>query len=201
MENIVSLIFALLVFGGLMALVEYLGRRAIKQRGFRYQLQRGALGGVIGNGSRIGYSLTSPTSYTRIGQVKDVGTFLALVAAAVDTTVMGSSNIMTVAPGMIAAPKFAFTLLADFDPSTSPTHEFLRNYQSGSGQPTAGTALYFAIEVPINRGQTSFRKWEFQGYVSGFTPKITTAGVQTVDIEIQFQGSYAVYPPAAATIN
>lgn len=159
------------------------------------------LGGVIGNGSRVGYSVTSPPSYTRVGQLKDIKKFLALVANDVDTTVMGATNnIMTVAPGMIPSPTFSFTLMADLDPATSPTHEFLRNYHAASGQSTAGTAIYFGIEVVVNRAQSIFRKWEFFGYVAGFSPSVSVSGLTTIDIDVKFQSGYSVYPPGAATI-
>lgn len=160
-----------------------------------------ALQGVLGNGSKVGFSVSSPVSYTKIGQLMNIDKFLELVANIVDTTIMSTSNIMTGMPGMIPIPTFEFTLLADFDQATSPSHESLRQYSAGSGLSNAGTVLWFRTEIPVNRAQTSFRAWEFQGFVNGYSPAVPIGDKQTVKVTVVFSGSYSVYNAAASILG
>lgn len=157
--------------------------------------------GVLGNGSKIGYSITSPVSYVRVAQLMNIDKFIELVANVVDTTVMGTSNIMTGMPGMIPIPTFEFTLLADFDQATTASHETLRQYQAGSGLSTAGATIWFRIEVPVNRAQSSFRAWEFQGFVNGFSPSVPIGDKQSVKMVVVFSGNLAVYNAGASIIS
>ena len=160
-----------------------------------------ALQGVLGNGSKFGYSATSPVSYTKVGQLMNIDKFIELIANIIDTTVHSTSNIMTGMPGMIPIPTFELTLLADFDQATSPTHETLRNYSAGSGSALASTVIYFRAEVPVNRAQTSFRAWEFQGFVNGFSPSVPIGDKQTLKIVIVFAGGLSVYNAAASLLG
>lgn len=151
-----------------------------------------ATGGVIGNGSKLGYSAASPVTFTRVGQIMNFDKFIDLVPADVDTTVHSSSNIMTSIAGMIAAPEFSFTCLADFDPATMPSHETLRQYQSGSGFSVAGSSLYFRVEVPVVANQGFFRAWEFQAYVKSLVITVPISGVQKLQMALKFTGGYWV---------
>ena len=159
-----------------------------------------ALQGVLGNGSKVGFSAASPVTYTRVGQLMNIEKFIELVANIVDTTIHSTSNIMTGMPGMIPIPTFEFTLLADFDPATSPTHESLRQYSAGSGLSTASTVLYFRVEVPVLRSQTSFRAWEFQGFVNGYSPSVPIGDKQTVKLTVVFAGGYVVSSVAGSSL-
>lgn len=154
-----------------------------------------ATGGVLGNGTKVGFSATSPVSWTRVGQLMDISKFLQLVANLVDTTVHSTSNIMTTMPGMIPAPDTELMLLADHDAATSPSHESLRAYQ------VAGTTIYWRFEVPVNRAQTSFRAWEFQGFVKEYSLDTKIADKQTTKVTITFAGGYSVYPAGASAIT
>lgn len=161
-----------------------------------------ATGGVIGNGSKVGYSATSPVSWTKVAQVQNVDEFLTLIADDLDTTVYSTSNIMTSAPGMIPAPTFTFTLLADLDQATTASHETLRQYSTGSGHANAGTTIWWRIEVPVNRAQTSFRAFEFQAYVKEWSPSIPIKDNQTIKLSAKFAGTgVAVYNAAASQIT
>lgn len=160
-----------------------------------------ATGGVLGNGTKVGFSTSSPVSWTRVGQLMNIDSFLSLVPADVDTTVYSTSNIMTSMPGMIDTPEMAFTVLSDWNPSTSAAQETLRQYQSGSGLSTAGSTLYWRVEVPTDRGQTSslFRAWEFQAFVKDMTPNIPIGDKQTTQFTVRFAGGYWVTTTVVAS--
>lgn len=160
-----------------------------------------ALQGVLGNGSKIGFSAASPVAWTRVGQVMNFDKVLELIANIVDTTVMGTSNIMTGMAGMIPIPTYEFTVLADLDTATSPSHESLRQYSAGSGLSQAGTVLYFRSEFPVNRAQTSFRAFEFQGFVNGYALSAPIGDKQSIKFTVVFSGGYSVYPPAASAMS
>lgn len=155
-----------------------------------------AQGGVIGNGTKVGYSITSPTSYTKIGQLMDLSKFISLVGNLVDTTVHGTSNVMTAIVGMIPVPEVTLKVLADFDTATGPTLETLRGFQSNGT-----TNIWFRIEVPAQPSKTTFRAWEFQGSVREFTPTIQLAAVQSVQLTITYGGNLAVYNAAASVLG
>lgn len=154
-----------------------------------------AQGGVIGNGSKVAFSVTSPTSYTKIGQLMDIPKFFTLVRNLVDTTVHSTSFIMTSIAGMAPTPEVQLKVLADFDTTTGPTLETLRGFQTNST-----TGIWFRIEVPVQGAQTTFRAWEFQGSVREFTPTIQIAAVQSVMLTITFGGNLAVYNAAASIL-
>lgn len=154
-----------------------------------------ATGGNIGNGSKLGYSLTSPTSYVRVGQIMDTPKWITLVRNLVDTTVHSTSFVMTSIPGMAPTPEVQIKLLADFDTVTSPTHETLRGFQ------TNGTSVWWRLEVPVQPAQTTFRAWEFLGTVREYTPTIQIAAVQTIMVTITFGGSLSVYNAAASILG
>lgn len=153
-----------------------------------------AQGGVIGNGSKVGYSVTSPVTYTRIGQLMDIPKFVTLVRNLVDTTVHSTSFVMTSISGMAPTPEVQLKVLADFDTVTGPTLEALRAFQNLSSQ------VWFRIEVPVQGVQTTFRAWEFLGTVREFTPTIQIAAVQSVMITLTLAQPPAVYNAAASVI-
>jgi len=157
--------------------------------------------GVLGNGSKVAFSATSPVSWTKVSQLMNIDKFIELVANLIDNTVMGTSNVMTQMPGMIPAPSFEFTVLADFDQATAAAQETIRQYSAGSGLSQAATVLWFRIEVPVNRAQSSFRAWEFQGTVNGFSPSVPIGDKQTVKITVVYGGSLAVYNAGASQIS
>lgn len=154
-----------------------------------------AQGGVIGNGTKVGYSATSPTSYTKIGQLMDLPKFISLVRNLVDTTVHSTSFAMTSIPGMAPTPEVQLKVLADFDQATGPTLEALRGFQNAST-----TGIWWRIEVPVQGAQTTFRAWEFQGAVREFTPTIQIAATQTVMVTITYGGGLTVYNAAASVL-
>ena len=155
-----------------------------------------ALGGVLGNGSKIAYSSSSPVSWTRVAQLANIDKFISLVANLVDTTVYSTSRIMTQMAGMIPAPTVEMTLEADLDPSTCASQEALRSLQD------SGATIWWRIEVPVNRAQSSFRAWEFRGFVQNWSPELPIADRQMIKVTIVFDGDgVAVYNPGASQIT
>jgi hypothetical protein len=160
-----------------------------------------ALQGVLGNNTKIGFSASSPVSYTKIGQLMNIDKFPELVANIVDTTVMGTSNQMTGMTGMIPIPSFEFTLLADLDQATSPAHETIRQYSAGAGGSQSGTVIWFRIEVPVNTAKTSYRAFEFQGIVNGWNLSTPIADKQTLKITVVLSTAISVYNAAASLLG
>jgi hypothetical protein len=161
-----------------------------------------ALLGVIANGTKVAYSASSPVSWTRIGQLRNIPTFISLVADDLDTTVHSTSSIMTSAPGMIPPPEVQMELLADLDPVTSPAHETMRQYSVGGQHANSGATIWLRIEVPSNRAQSAFRAWEFQCYVKDFTiPSLNPPELTLFNVTVKFSGNLAVYNPGASQIT
>lgn len=160
-----------------------------------------ATGGVLGNGTKVGFSISSPVTFTRVGQLINVDEFLQLVPDDVDTTVHSTSNIRTSISGMIEPPEFTMTLLADFDQATTTSHETLRQYQGGSGYAaTQGVVIWFGVEIPVNKAQSSFRRIEFQAYVKTYGPSLPIDDVQKVEITVRFSGTGIAWYNAGASV-
>jgi len=160
-----------------------------------------ALLGVLGNGCKIAFSSSSPVSWTRVPQLMSIDSFLSLVPADVDVTVYGTSNLMQSMPGMIDPPEMQFTCLADHNPATAPALDSLRQYQSGSGHANAGATIYWRVEVPTDRGQTSslFRAWEFRGFVKDLTNSVPIGDKQTTQYTVRFSADYWVTTAVVAS--
>lgn len=155
-----------------------------------------ATGGNIGNGTKVAYSGSSPVTWVPVAQLLDIPQFISLISNDVDTTVHSTSRIMTSMPGMIPVPEIQLELLADLDQSTTASHEALRTYQS------AGTTIWWRVEIPTNRTQTLFRAFEFQAYVKEWTPDATKiAEAQKLKVVLRYGGNLAVYNAAASAIS
>ncbi len=155
-----------------------------------------ATGGVLGNGTKVGFSATSTVSYTKVAQLMDIPKFISLVANDIDTTVHSTSRVMTSMPGMIPVPEIQLQALADLDQSTTPSHETMRGYQVN------GTTVWWRVEIPVDRTQTNFRAWEFQAYIKEYTPNATKiASAQTVNFVLKYAGSLTVYNAGASILG
>jgi hypothetical protein len=155
-----------------------------------------ALGGVLGNGTRVGYSATSPVSWVRVAQLLDIPKFIQLIAADISTTVHGASRLETSMPGMIPVPEVELDVLLDLDPATSPTHEAIRGFQ------TSGATVFWRVEIPVDRNQTNFRAFEFNAYVKAYDISTATqiAAAQRGKFTLRYGGGLAVYAPGAAVV-
>lgn len=156
-----------------------------------------ATGGYINNGVRIGYSASSPVSWTRIGQVAVAPTF-GIERDKVDSTVHGTSIFKRSMPGMAEVPLGEMVLIADLNPSTTPTHDAMRSAV------LAGTTYWFRIEFPVDRSQSQFRAVEFQAYVrtwmvNGESPEER----QEIQCALEFDSDYepSWKPVGAAAVS
>ena len=155
-----------------------------------------AVDGVLGNGVKIAYSAASPVSWTNIGQVLDV-TVPGLEPDEVETTVHGTSSYKRFMRGMIDVTELEATLLADLDEGTSPAQDALFDYQA------AGTTLWWRVEVPVDRAQTEYTAFEFQGWVKKWTPVVGDPGArQELQFSVRFDGTtFSKYEAGATAIT
>lgn len=154
-----------------------------------------ATGGILGNGTKVAFSASSPVSWTRVGQLMDIPKFISLIASKVDTTVHSTSNVKTSMPGMSESPEVELSCLGDLNQATSASFETLRGYQGN------GTVVYWRIEIPTDRSQSAFRAWEFQGYVQEWTPDTKIAAAQMLKMVIVYSGGLTVYNSGASAIT
>lgn len=152
-----------------------------------------ALNGMIGNGTRVGYSATSPVSYTTIGQLLNLD-FPGLNPDEVETTVHSDEPWKRFIRGMIDVGETTLTLLSDLDEGTSADQDALFDYQA------AGTTLYIRIEVPVDRAHNEFTPFEFQAWVKKYMVKTPIQGRIETEISLRFDGSYFWKGPAGAGV-
>lgn len=155
-----------------------------------------AQGGLIGNGVRVAYSLSSPISLLAIGQVFDI-TLPGLSRADVENSTHLSVYERTM-PGMITVSEMKLMLIADLDPSTS----------IGTAQKAledlliAGTTVYWRVEVPTNRARSLCVAREFQGYVKTHQSAAPLKDKQTLETVVKFDDTTFVrYAASAFTIT
>lgn len=154
-----------------------------------------ALSGLLGNGIKIGYSTTSPVSWTGIGQVLD-GAPPTFVSDSVEiTTSSTTSKWKRTMPGLDTVNDMSVTVLADTDPATSVDQDYLFTALKN------GTQLWWRFEVPTNRARTTFTAFEWQGTVGGWELSLPIAGRQELKVTVKYDGtSFTKYAPAASAI-
>lgn len=154
-----------------------------------------ATGGVLGNGVRVGYSSTSPVSWTRVAQLLEIE-FPSMEADDVDVTVHGASRFKRSMPGMIEVSEMTLTLEADLDPVTTPTHSALFDMSN------TGATVWWRIEVPTDRTQSEAVAFEFQGNVKTWTLATPIDDKQTIEVVVKFDGdSFNMYDPAPFAVS
>jgi hypothetical protein len=152
-----------------------------------------ATGGVLGFGTKVAYSDTSPVSWTAVPQVKDIK-FPGLTPDEVETTVHGTLPFKRFMSGLIDVSEMVLTLETDL--ASNSVHRYLRQLQ------LAGTTVWWRIEVPENRAKTSWVAFEFQGWVKNWVPSTPLADVQTLEVSIRFDGTdFVMYAPGASQIS
>ncbi|OFX15273.1 MAG: hypothetical protein A2Z18_02575 [Armatimonadetes bacterium RBG_16_58_9] len=151
-----------------------------------------AQGGVLGNGTKVGFSAASPVSWTRVGQLLD-DTFPSLETQKVDSTIHGTSKFMRNMPGMIAVGDLTLIVLGDLDEGTDAAMKTIYDYLQSQ------TTLWWRIEVPVDRAQTEFTAFEFQGFVASFNYLSPITDRQTAEINIGYDSASFVRYNAGAT--
>jgi hypothetical protein len=140
-----------------------------------------ATGGLLGNGVRVGFSSTSPVSFTSLANVLDVK-FPTETPDKIDKTTHGSSKYKKNFPGMVEVGDMEVTLLGDLDQATSAEIETLWAYAQ------AQTELWWRVEVPTNRAKTRFRPFEFYGYPANVEPGTPVQDKQTIKFTVVHSG-------------
>jgi len=157
----------------------------------------GAPGGYIGNGSKVGFSLTSPHVWNKLEQLLDV-TVPTVQAAKIDVTTHGTGGFMRNIPGLKTVGDTMVKLLRDQSRTTAPNQNALFDYLSTQ------TDLWWRVEIPDgpNLAIANFEAYEFQGRVLDFKPLAPIGGRQEVDSSIVFDGtSFVRYDPTASLLG
>jgi len=143
-----------------------------------------AADGVLGSGVRVGYSASSPVSWTSITQILDCD-FPGIETDEVETTVHNATSptYRRHMAGLRDVKEMVLTLLADLDPATNATHQALFTMMK------AGTTVWWRIEVPVNRAKTSFMAFEFQAFVKNWMPSTPQEDRQELEVTIRFDGT------------
>ena len=151
-----------------------------------------ATGGVLGNGTKVGYSSSSPVTYTRITQVLEV-TFPTMAPDKVDKTTHGSSKYKKNFPGMIEVGDLVVRVLADHDQATTTDHRALWDLRDNQ------TEVWWGIEIPTNRAQSRWKLFEFYGYVGDITNGTPIDDKQTIEFTIVHSGEGIGSPNASGS--
>lgn len=153
-----------------------------------------ATGGYLGNGVKVGYSSSSPVSWTKVAQLMDTK-FPTITPDEVDNTVHSTGGFKRSFPGLKSVDKMELTLLADLNPATTASHAALRTLQ------TAGTTLWWRIEVPVDRAQSQYVAFEYQGPVFSWNLETPIDDKQMVKVAVSFDGTeITMYAPGASAI-
>jgi hypothetical protein len=152
-----------------------------------------ASGGVLGFGTKVAFSNSSPVSWTAVPQILDI-TFPGLNPDEVETTVHGTLPYKRFMRGLIDVSELTLTL--ELDLASNSVHRTLRTLQLN------GTTVWWRIEVPENRERTSWVAFEFQGWVKSWVPSTPIADKQTLEVSIRFDGTdFAMYAPGTSQIS
>lgn len=141
-----------------------------------------ALGGVLGNGMKIGYATSSPITWTGLGQVVNVEIPM-LEDDIVDSTVHGTSKFKTHFGGLSEVSEATVTLLADLDEVTSPGQHAMFGFNAN------GTQLYWRVEIPVDRARTRFTAFEFPATVRSYKPAAPIEDRQTLEVGLLFDSA------------
>jgi len=139
--------------------------------------------GMIGNGTKVGHRVVdSPLgAFVQIGQILNVEG-LEIARDKVNSTVHSSNIYKRSMPGMAEVSPLVLELLA--------------NPNEAAGEGTiqedlidllvAGTTVNWRIEVPVDRAQSSFKGYEFDGYVRTWSHGKPIEDRQTYTFNIEF---------------
>jgi hypothetical protein len=152
-----------------------------------------AQGGVLGFGTKVGFSTTSPVSWTKIPQVLEL-TPPSLEAETVDITVHGTLPYRRSMRGLIRAAQMQMTLLADM--SASSVHRTLKQMQE------SGVTVWWRIEAPEDRPMTQWAAMEFQGVVSRWEHQTPIDDAQKIVVTVDPDASaFVTYDPGASQLG
>lgn len=136
-----------------------------------------ATGGILGNGTKVGYSANSPVTFTAVANVLEVE-FPSQTPDKIDKTVHSTSKFKKNMPGMVEVGDLVVRCLGDMDEATSPSHEALWDMADAQSE------QWFRVEIPTNRAQTRWRPFEIYGYVADVRPGVPIEDKQTIEFVI-----------------
>jgi len=153
-----------------------------------------AAGGYIGNGMRVGYSVTSPHSWKQFEQVLDC-TIAQLQASDIDSTVHGSGRIMSNIAGLAKVTDTTLKMMRDQSLVTAPNQNALFALNS------AQTLIWLRVEIPDGPDLSiaNYEAYEYQVRVKSWNPTAPINDKQTVDAVFLFSGTtFTRYDPAGS---
>lgn len=144
--------------------------------------------GVLGNGTRVGWSENSPMSYTTVASILQA-VIPKSVADAIDKTTHGTGGYYRSFRGLKRVETVTLTLLADHKSSRTPSHQGLRNLYRD------GTTVWVRFEIPLDRNlaTTQFLAIIAQFSVISYGPGAPIADRQTTEVVLTFEGEDVEY--------
>jgi hypothetical protein len=146
-----------------------------------------ASGGVLANGIKVGYSTTSPHTWTTVTQVTDVQGVATFTSDSVDTTVHGTSRLKRSIPGMISVDDLVVTCLLDPDTMHQNSTGWVDDLYDFLA---AGTKLWWRVEIPVDNAQSQYQANEFEGRVKAIKPNFgEPSNRQEIQFTVGFDGN------------
>lgn len=153
--------------------------------------------GLLGNGTRVGFSANSPMSYTTVESVLDA-IIPKIIADEIDKTVHSTGGFYRSFRGLKRVEKVTLMLLGDHKSSRTASHKALRILQRD------GDTVWFRIEVPLDRNlaTTQFMAIIAQYYVLSYGPAAPIAGRQVTEVVLGFDGDDVEFQePVASALS
>lgn len=142
------------------------------------------LGGQLGSGVRVGYSLASPHSWVTVTQVLEAEP-PRFERDRVETSTHGTTTLRRYIPGLADVTDARILLLADLQRSTSPSHMGLKDLEKSQ------TLVWVRFEIPRDNdlGATVYFVYEFQARVSQWSLSTPIDGRKEIEVLFQFGGT------------
>lgn len=139
---------------------------------------------VIGNGSKLGYSVTSPVTWLEVTQIADISD-IGLIVDELENDRHSAYSYHRKAPGMISVKPITVTVIGDKDQAaaTGAVQKAMRDLA------IARATYWWRAEVPTTLAQTAYKAWEFQGWVKEVSDTQPMTGGQAFTFQIVFNGT------------
>ena len=151
-------------------------------------------GGQLGSGVKLGYAPASPHVWVTIPQVLGEPTIPAIERDRVDVSVHGTQSLRSYIPGLGDVADLEFEVLANLD--VGGVHLALQALERSQA------SSYFRVEIPVTAdlATTTYFAVQMLGRVSRWRPKTPIDGAKTIEIAVQFEGSYQTQEPMATVL-
>lgn len=155
-----------------------------------------AKGGVLGNGLKVGYSLTAiPGPYANwvTFQSLDEIEVPKIIRNRIDSTVHNQGALERNMPGLGKVEDAVLTFLGDLDGSTSSDQQFMFTYLNN------GTTIHWLFEIPVKRDQSLYVPVEYNGWVGDWAPGTPRKDKQTLVGKVVFDDTVYTVGQAGAS--